>query len=174
MIKTKACITQKYFLKKTFTTLLKVISLISSRIISPAPSGLRIHDVKMSDSRYIQIIDIPKSLHPPHQCLNNGIYYLRFETESRFAPHGLVEAMFNRRQEPIVDFSLSEFRYVAGIKTEFEFQVFNTSDFPVIGIAGLMKFYGVDNCWVTGKIRTSRNHTMYNSIDTRYNKMLSR
>lgn len=141
---------------------------ISSNV-SPAPSGLRIHDVKMSDSRYIQIIDIPKSLYPPHQCLNNGIYYLRFETESRFAPHGLVEAMFNRRQEPIVDFSLSEFRYVAGIRTEFEFQVFNTSNFPVIGIAGLMKFYDVDNCWVKGKVRTSSNHTMYNRIDTRYN-----
>ncbi|MNU25471.1 Divergent AAA domain protein [compost metagenome] len=58
---------------------------ISSNI-SPAPSGLRIHDIKMSDGKYIQIIDIPKSSHPPHQCLNNGIYYLRFESESRFAP----------------------------------------------------------------------------------------
>jgi len=140
---------------------------ISSNI-SPAPSGLRIHDVRMSDSKHVQIIDIPKSLHPPHQCLNNGIYYLRFETESRFAPHGLVEAMFNRRQEPTVDFSLSEFRYVTGVKTELEFQIFNTSDFPVIGIAGLVKFYGVDNCWVTGKVRTSNYNSMYNTIDARY------
>lgn len=139
-----------------------------SSYISPAPSGLRIHDVKMSDGKYIQIIDIPKSLHPPHQCLNNGVYYLRFETESRFAPHGLVEAMFNRRQEPTVDFSISEYRYVATAPTEFEFQILNISDLPVISIAGVVNFYGVNNCEIKGQIRTSRNK-MLTKIDTRYN-----
>lgn len=139
-----------------------------SSYISPAPSGLRIHDIKMSDGKYIQIIDIPKSLHPPHQCLNDGVYYLRFETQSRFAPHGLVEAMFNRRQEPTVDFSISEYRYVATAPTEFEFQILNISDLPVIGFAGVVNFYGVNNCEIKGQIRTSRNR-MPTKIDTRYN-----
>ncbi|MBF6643911.1 MULTISPECIES: AlbA family DNA-binding domain-containing protein [Chryseobacterium] len=140
---------------------------ISSHI-APAPSRLKIHDVQMSDGKYIQIIDIPKSLHPPHQCLNNGIYYIRFETQSRFAPHGLVEAMFNRRQEPTVDFSISEYRYVATAPTEFEFQILNISDLPVIGIAGVVDFYGVNNCEIKGQLRTSRNR-MPTKIDTRYN-----
>ena len=140
---------------------------ISSNI-SPTPSGLRIHDVKMFDDKYIQIIDIPKSLHPPHQCLHNGVYFLRFETESRFAPHGLVEAMFNRRQEPVVDFKIAEYRFVAGVPTEFEFQIFNISNLPIIGIAGMVNFYNINNCEIKGQIRTSHNK-MRSKFDTRYN-----
>lgn len=140
---------------------------ISSNI-SPIPSGLRIHDVKMTDGKFIQIIDIPKSLHPPHQCLNNGIYYLRFETQSRFATHGLVEAMFNRRQEPTIKFDLSEFRFVNNVPTEYEFMISNESDFPLIGISGVVNFYDVKSCWVTDKLKTPYNK-LYNNIDNRYN-----
>lgn len=33
------------------------------------------HDIKCSDDYIIQIIDIPKSINPPHQCLDDGKYY---------------------------------------------------------------------------------------------------
>lgn len=129
---------------------------ISSNI-SPPPSGLRIHDVKMSDDKYIQIIDIPKSLHPPHQCLNNGVYYLRFETESRFAPHGLIEAMFNKRQEPTINCTLSKYNFIPETRTPIEFNISNTSNYPLLGISVLTKFYHIHGCEVSGQI--------YNTFD---------
>lgn len=118
---------------------------ISSNI-SPAPSGLKIHDVKMSDSKYVQIIDVPKSLHPPHQCLLNGIYYLRFETQSRFAPHGLVEAMFNRVQEPTMLTMLTRLKFSPHQPSLVELQITNDSDFPILGVNGIIKFYNIDKC----------------------------
>lgn len=123
---------------------------ISSNI-SPVPTGLKIHDVKMSDDEYVQIIDIPQSIHPPHQC-SNGIYYLRFETQSRFAPHGLIEAMFNKRQEPSVDANISKFNFTIYEPTQIEFKISNISQIPMIGVNGLIKFYNIEMCAVSSTI----------------------
>ncbi|MDQ1859000.1 helix-turn-helix domain-containing protein [Chryseobacterium sp. WLY505] len=113
---------------------------ISSNI-SPAPSNLRIHDVQIKDGGMTQIIDIPKSDTPPHQCLHNGIYYLRFETETRHAPHGLVEAMFNRRQEPIIDCSITSMHL--RLEKSITFNFVNTSDYPLIGLHYNIVFYNI-------------------------------
>lgn len=120
--------------------------------ISPPPTSIKIHDVKMSDGKYVQIIYIPKSIHPPHQYLDNGIYYLRFETSSKFAPHGLVEAMFNKRQEPSVNCFISKFNFNFYDPTEIEFQITNTTDYPLLGVRGLIKFYNVDEVTQSGNI----------------------
>lgn len=114
--------------------------------ISPPPINLRIHDVKCEDSGIIQVIDIPKSVNPPHQCLDDGKYYIRFETESKFAPHGLVEALFNRRQEPIIDFRFDLKVFLKSIfPTKFNLSVFNSSSIPAINASYLMYFYNIES-----------------------------
>jgi hypothetical protein len=107
---------------------------ISSHI-SPSPAELRIHDVKTSTGK-VQIIDIPKSSNPPHQCLNDGIYYLRFETETRFAPHGIVETLFNRRIEPVANCFIESHLAHNGNKKyiELTLKIINESKIPLIGL----------------------------------------
>lgn len=115
--------------------------------ISPAPVGLKIHDVICEDEKIIQVLDIPKSINPPHQNLSNGIYYIRYETESKFAPHGLIEALFNRRQEPLVKFlpySIltnkdrdNKYDYI------YDLSLSNITDIPIIKISYMLDFYNV-------------------------------
>jgi hypothetical protein len=116
--------------------------------ISPPPVNLKIHDVKC-DNGIIQIVDIPKSINPPHQCLDDGKYYIRFETETKFAPHGIVEALFNRRKEPIVDFTFNELTLLEleSSKLKFSIETSNISDLPVINIKYLFNFYNVETVY---------------------------
>lgn len=113
--------------------------------ISPPPINLKIHDVKCEEG-IIQIIDIPKSVNPPHQCLDDGKYYIRFETETKFAPHGLIEALFNRRKEPVVDFNLQN--TLENVDSNYPYnltlKVFNISDIPIINAKHQINFYNVD------------------------------
>lgn len=115
--------------------------------ISPAPINLKIHDIKCDNNGIIQILDIPKSINPPHQVLTNGVYYIRYETETKFAPHGLVEALFNRRSEPNVNidhtFTLSNENLNRSIKYNFVSSIYNTTDIPVMNIKFIIKFYNV-------------------------------
>lgn len=114
--------------------------------VSPPPVNLKIHDVKCSDGKIIQIIDIPKSINPPHQCLDDGKYYIRYETETKFAPHGLIEALFNRRKEPIVLFEFNQSKFSESkFPTLFELIITNSSDIPVVGINFSVSFYNVES-----------------------------
>ena len=65
--------------------------------IVPPPIGIQIHPIPYNDGN-VYLIDVPKSSNPPHQY--QGCYYVRFDEESRAAPHGFVEALFNRRKLP--------------------------------------------------------------------------
>lgn len=144
---------------------------ISSNI-TPAPSGLRVHDVKMSDGKYIQIIDIPKSLSPPHQCLNNGVYYLRFETESRFAPHGFVEAMFNKRQEPVLQCSLNKITISENnTGCRIVLNITNKSNIPIIGLHYIIYFENVN--LVKGYEKKFDNNYELDPIQNPHNDLLT-
>lgn len=122
---------------------------ISSQI-SPSPALLKIHDVKTKGG-IIQIIDIPKSSTPPHQCIGNGVYYLRFETETKHAPHGLVEALFNRRQEPKVECDIINFNFQeSSMVCELSLSFTNTSKIPLIGVHHVVSFDNVTNCEYRG------------------------
>lgn len=117
---------------------------ISSNI-SPAPTELRIHDI-LIENGIVQVIDIPKSNNPPHQCLNDGIYYLRFETETRYAPHGLVESFFNKRQEPTVDCFIQSKIITKQDKEQIQvtLKIINKSKLPLIGLHYIIN---VDNVY---------------------------
>lgn len=77
-------------------TRLALIQGLGSNIVPP-PIGIYVHPIPCEQG-HVYLIDIPKSTNPPHQY--NGCYYVRFDEESKPAPHGFVEALFNRRKLP--------------------------------------------------------------------------
>lgn len=117
--------------------------------ISPPPINLKIHDVICSDGGKIQILDIPKSINPPHQDLSNGVYFIRYETETKFAPHGLVEALFNRRKQPYIEVYPSFINENREKEREFEYlfnpKISNKVDVPLINTRFIVEFYNISN-----------------------------
>ncbi len=71
--------------------------------IEPLPLGVRIHTVKDGDDdkKCVSIVEVEKSENPPHQT--KGTYYIRLDGETRRAPHGIVEALFQRRRRPVLE-----------------------------------------------------------------------
>lgn len=66
--------------------------------ISPSPTQIRVKEIQIEGGS-VYIIDVAQSSNPPHQVNANGIYYIRMEREAKAAPHGIVEALFFRRQK---------------------------------------------------------------------------
>lgn len=67
--------------------------------ITPSPTGIKIKEFHSSLGA-IYLIDTPQSDVPPHQCGSDGRYYIRMEAEAKPAPHGLVQALFDKRRKP--------------------------------------------------------------------------
>jgi hypothetical protein len=84
--------------------------------ISPAPYKIKIKELEYKDGK-IYILEIPQSMTPPHQVNNEGKYYIRLEREAKPAPHGIVEALFFKRQK--ADLNL-------------EFDIYRTTENPEI------------------------------------------
>ncbi len=130
--------------------------------ISPPPVNLKIHDVRCKEG-IIQILDIPKSINPPHQCLDDGKYYIRFETETKFAPHGLVEALFNRRKEPIIEISFDTKTLLESESPlRFNLNFSNKSDIPVLNINYIISFFNIQSVY-SHHYDKDLKRTMYNS-----------
>ncbi len=77
---------------------------ISSNIV-PAGLNIKIKELEYKDGK-IYILNIPQSKYPPHQNSQDGVYYIRLESETTKAPHGLIQAMFNKRQYPNLEIAL--------------------------------------------------------------------
>lgn len=75
-----------------------LLSKVTSRI-SPPPNNIKIQELEYSGGK-VFIIEVAQSLTPPHQFNSEGKYYIRLEGEAKPAPHGLVEALFFKRQRP--------------------------------------------------------------------------
>jgi hypothetical protein len=78
---------------------------IASNIV-PTPTDLKIEEY-LTENGNIFLIDIPQSLNPPHQCSADGKYYLRLERDAKPAPHGIVQALFNKRRVPSLSADIS-------------------------------------------------------------------
>lgn len=127
-----------------FKSKLALGSSIASNIL-PAPSGINIHQIEM-DGSLIFILDVPKSVHAPHQFSNQGKYYIRMDTESRPAPHGLVEALFFKRQKPNLDLVVAvNYKYTHVDVVELKFDIWNDADYTAENIGHIFKIYGVKN-----------------------------
>lgn len=68
---------------------------IASNIV-PSPTNIRVKSIAY-DTGQVYVLDIPKSITPPHQVANEGRYYIRLEREAKPAPHGIVHALMNQR-----------------------------------------------------------------------------
>lgn len=115
---------------------------INSRI-TPIPTKLRIQEIK-SEKNLCFVIEVNQSFNPPHQLDSEGRYYIRIEREARPAPHGIVDAFFNRRQHPnpatvIVLESISE------SKDLFQCEIVNKSKVTAESIEGYISIYGINN-----------------------------
>jgi hypothetical protein len=67
--------------------------------ISPSPAGIKMNSFDYRNGK-VFIVEIPQSFTPPHQVSEEGKYYIRLEREAKPAPHGIVEALFQKRQRP--------------------------------------------------------------------------
>lgn len=74
--------------------------------ISPSPIGIKGKHLDTGNGM-IHILEIAQSINPPHQVSNEGKYYIRFERQAKPAPHGIVEALFNKRQKPLLDLQVA-------------------------------------------------------------------
>jgi hypothetical protein len=100
--------------------------------ITPAVVGIKIKKDSCGDG-FIYIIDVPKSANSPHQVGGTGIYYIRIGTMSMPAPHGIVEALFNKK--PPIELEI-QFSVQTGEGDNLRHLVFsfsNKSDFPAQG-----------------------------------------
>jgi len=79
-------------------------SIISN--ISPPPTDIRIQEFH-SDKGSHFIVEVPQSMTPPHQNNRDGKYYIRMERDARHAPHGVVEALFFKRQKADLGIAVS-------------------------------------------------------------------
>lgn len=74
--------------------------------ISPMPHNIKVKALEHLSGK-VFILEIPQSFFPPHQASKEGKYYIRLERDSRAAPHGIVEALFYKRQKPNLNLGIS-------------------------------------------------------------------
>lgn len=110
--------------------------------ISPLPVGLKIHQIPMNDGSLF-LIEVPQSDFAPHQCLSDGKYYMRLDVESRFAPHGFVEALFNRRQKPLLVADVVSEK-IDEVFDEIEIVIENNSATTAEDVEFIVKVFGVE------------------------------
>jgi hypothetical protein len=74
--------------------------------ITPMPPKIGVKAISTTEGQVI-ILVVPQSGTPPHQVNSKGVYYIRLDREAKSAPHGLVEALFQKRYRPELDISVS-------------------------------------------------------------------
>jgi len=115
---------------------------IASNIV-PAPTDLKIEEF-LTEKGNVFIIDIPQSLNPPHQCSSDGKYYLRLERDAKPAPHGIVQALFNKRRVPSLnaDIVIKDIRsHVDSIVVSIK----NESYVPAEKVSYMIEVYNIEN-----------------------------
>lgn len=96
--------------------------------ISPAPHGIKCKQFITSEGS-VFIVDVPQSLTPPHQVSNEGRYYIRLDREARSAPHGIVEALFFKRQKPNLQIEFGLRKAIENVEEIImDFRISNDSD----------------------------------------------
>lgn len=113
---------------------------IASNIV-PAPTNLKIEEF-LTDEGNVFVIDIPQSLNPPHQSSSDGRYYLRLEREAKPAPHGIVQALFNKRKVPKLTAEV-DFYKIDAIHDDVNVTIKNTSYVPADKVSFVIDVYNV-------------------------------
>lgn len=114
---------------------------IASNIV-PVPTDLRIEEF-LTENGNIFVIDIPQSLNPPHQSSSDGRYYLRLERDAKPAPHGIVQALFNKRKVPKLIAEI-EVTNIDEFTDAVEVVIKNKSNIPADNVSYIIDVYNVD------------------------------
>jgi len=128
--------------KSTITNQDSLMRSIGSNI-SPAPIHIKSRTFQFGEGA-VHVLDIPASMTPPHQVTEKGIYYIRFEKEAKAAPHGIVEALFQKRQKPNLIATLESYKPVWNKKLiQIAIQVKNESLITAENIGTIFSIHGV-------------------------------
>lgn len=111
--------------------------------ISPVPTNLLIKEISGEEGT-VFLINVPQSKRPPHQANSDGRYYLRLECEAKPAPHGLVQALFDKRRVPDLTARLEIIRSVKGT-TQLTVFIRNQSEIPADKVSFLIDVYNVND-----------------------------
>lgn len=139
----------------TLTTTIRSKDWLMQKIytnISPPPTNLKIKDF-ISPEGNAFIIEVPQSTTPPHQVDDEGKYYIRLEREAKSAPHGLVEALFNKRKRPALDAEIN-FTPIVTIENALEIGIWfkNNSNTPAKNASFIVDVYNAE------KVESSEIH----------------
>jgi len=125
--------------------------------ITPSPTGIGVQEIE-ADKGKCFIIHIEQSLYPPHQCSDSGVYYIRLEREAKPAPHGLVQALFFKRQLPKLKIIIEciEGNEDNNFKQIVYIQIKNISSTPTEKISSIVEFYNVKDVYYSADF--ANNH----------------
>jgi len=109
--------------------------------ITPPPAGIKIFEHIDSEGA-IFILDIPQSSTPPHQNSSDGRYYIRLEREAKPAPHGIVQALFQKRRLPKLHADI-EIKEIDDYSDNIRISIRNKSNIPAEKVSFLVESYHV-------------------------------
>lgn len=115
---------------------------IASNIV-PTPTNLKIEEY-LTEKGNIFLIDIPQSLNPPHQCSTDGKYYLRLERDAKPAPHGIVQALFDKRRVPSLSADIN-IEQIGPNSDKIFVRIKNESHIPADKVSFLIDVYNINN-----------------------------
>ncbi|MXO03506.1 helix-turn-helix domain-containing protein [Flavobacterium sp. HBTb2-11-1] len=122
---------------------------IASNIV-PTPTDLKIEEF-LTEKGNVFLIDISQSLNPPHQCSSDGKYYLRLERDAKPAPHGIVQALFNKRRVPSLNADI-KVRDIKNYVDAITITIKNESSVPAEKVSFMIEVYNVENIYSDHKI----------------------
>ncbi|MDP4265183.1 MAG: ATP-binding protein [Bacteroidota bacterium] len=109
--------------------------------ITPSPINIYIKELSNTKGN-IFLIEIPQSSAPPHQSNSDGRYYMRIDSEAKPAPHGLVQALFEKRKKPQLSAVLERNLINIGID-HLEIRIQNTSNTPADKVSFIVEIYNI-------------------------------
>lgn len=115
---------------------------IASNIV-PTPVGLKIFQ-HLDSNGAIFIIDVPQSQTPPHQCSSDGRYYLRLEREAKPAPHGIIQALFQKRRIPKLVATI-EIKQLSSTTDNVLIRIRNDSTIPADKVSFIIDVYNINS-----------------------------
>lgn len=110
--------------------------------ITPSIMGIKVHRLVHPDG-FIYIIYVPQSINSPHQV--NGAYHMRIGTMCERAPHGFVQALFNKKKPTkLVAHVAVKARVLSDHYNDLKFQIHigNESRFPIHNTEGFIALIG--------------------------------
>ena len=109
--------------------------------ITPSPTEIYIKELSNTNGNLF-LIEIPQSSAPPHQSNSDGRYYIRIDNEAKPAPHGLVQALFEKRNKPQLSALLERNLLSIGID-HLEIRIQNLAKTPADKVSFIVDIYNI-------------------------------